>query len=697
MISDRAYIISNQEGLKVSRIYEEGFNSTDFNNKSYYSLNDIIDNIDKYDPVTGKPNSDFPIEADTSIEGPGEKELQKLIKIGEGETKGIFCEKPPLHIGNIPTTVFPLGSPGASGDIKESSRGFGLDEFFQGGLSPDEYVENIPEKPIEGIVFNHGFKKDSNYDNQVLYTFEGANISEKKNLEDINFLKFPEDPEYMTESVTLPTVYAGDKLSYTPEVRGDKGLLNVSITCEDGSSYTDFYLESNNLIVGKNAVAKDTTFTITCTYHRYFRGRNGKTGINWPRLDVQSGEETSKNNFLRSSDLVNLKAVTNNNIVHFFLADVSLSEAGNYYFSLYARNKSSDKDAYLYGIALVPKTVMDDGNRISLWGGVSYLNTLESTSPLCTETSLKRVFSYYESNTTYSNISGCKLLKTWKRISRYLPSLSAGDYKALVWATSAEGKSQTPGEFSICGMKIEKESLTPYDYRTVDYTYRPLLIEGSEKSHVLYFNFKELVEGQKLNTTSWTISYLRKFEGCKEDNQSHLDSIGNTSFGYKGSKIVYGNKEIESSEKGIPDLNSLYNNWERVVITHKKDLKSVDIKVINSGNYRQGIKSISYTLEGVGVTNFLPTVPDSQISEGSSSLDSSTLILGGSISNSKINTFNGIYRNLYFFEGDIGKKGLADLEKQTLDIFINTRTSIPNGNTKEKEIVLRGDFLQEEI
>lgn len=678
--TDKAYIAANQEGIRTSSIYEQGFDNTGFSGKTYYELNDILENLEDYDTSKGEFPSSVSVST-TTVSNPSIP--QKRIQIGEGDHKGVFLEKPALNLDTESASnayVFPLG---VSSSVSDNAVGFKLQNFLAG-----DFPENPRKLSSDARVICHGdFEKDSEYDNDVFYNFEGAHVLSTEAI-DSNILKFP---EAITLNKTL-TVEANGVLSFrisdlsTTENPQNCKLLGVSATA-NGVPYTDFTVDNEGNIRGNNSFTQDTTVVLSLSLHKNFIYRDSKNsniGKSWRGLYYQNEPYTSNDNFLRSQDLVVIRGdkipSTNKYYQQQFSAAVNVKEEADYYFSFYIR---SDSPTYVYGLGFVPS---DTETEIDKYLLASSLSNVES----CGDSTLVKVSSYKITDSTHTSsapkasnpdLAGFRVDSAWRRVAGKT-HLTAGNYRAVAWVSGKEGESSTPTEFRVCGMKVEKNMLSPYDYRSVDY----LNYENSsrnKKTHILHFDFKKIGSGLT-KERKWAISYLRKFEGLASDNRPHYDSIGSTYFGYQGnSVIVNGTAQTIGS---VESTNDFYNGWERVIITHEIDADSVNIEVISSGSYlNRESKSYSFS---ASVSDFNPVLP-----EGKNSAVCN-LLLGGKIENNKIITCNGVYRDVWFFAEGLSEEELKALKKQYMTVTRKTRTC--DSGAVESVIILRSNFLQEE-
>jgi hypothetical protein len=678
--TDKAYLVANQEGIRTSSIYEHGFDNTGFNGKTYYELNDILENLEDYDTSKGE----FPSSVSVSTTTVGNPSIpQKRIQIGEGDYKGILLEKPALNLGiesASNTYVFPLG---VSSTISDNAVGFKLQNFLAG-----DFPENPRKLSGDARVICHGdFEKDSRYDNDVFYNFEGAHVLSAEAI-DSNILKFP---EAIAISKTL-TVEANDVLSFkisdlsTTENPQNCKLLGVSVTA-NGSPYTDFTVDNEGNIRGNTSFTQDTTVVLNLSLHKNFIYRdpkNSNIGKNWRGLYYQNEPCTSNDNFLRSQDLAIIRGdkipTTNKYYQQQFSASVTVKEEADYYFSFYIR---SDSPAYVYGVGFVP---FSTETGIDKYIVASELSNTEG----CGDAELREITSYKIVDSSHastaplasnSNVIGFEVSSAWRRVAGKT-HLTPGSYRAVTWVSGKEGESSTPPEFRVCGMKVEKNMLSPYDYRSVDY----LNYENSsrnKKTHILHFDFKR-TDSELTKEGKWAISYLRKFEGLAPDNQPHYDSVGSTYFGYQGNSIIVNG--VTQEVEGMESANDLYNRWERVIIVHEANTDSVNIEVVSSGSYlNKESKSYSFS---ASVSDFNPVLP-----EGKNSAVCN-LLLGGKIENNKIITCNGTYRDVWFFAKGLSREELKALKKQYMTITKKTRTC--DSGAVENVIILRSNFLQEE-
>lgn len=665
--TDKAYTIVNQEGVRVSQIYENGFDNTSFNKKTYYDLDTILDNFKDYDTSDGSFLENAP--AGESIANP--LTPSKRVQIGNDNYKGIFLEKPAFDLRDKSTAYFfPLGS---SGLISDCAAGFNFHNFLSGDFSEDPSQLSTDST----VICHETFNETSDYDNDVFYNFEGAHVLASEAINS-NILKFPKVATISKEV----TVKKGNTLSvqaneYLVDTWSDYGLLDVTIDSLDKENYT---VDDAGNIQGKNLVEKDTTYTLNLSLHKYFIFKDsGSRGKNWIGLYYSSGPYTTNDNFLKSQDLAIIGHNNSSSISDIyqqqFLADVTIQEnkGGNYYFSFYIR---SDSPAYVYGLSFVPEN--------TTFGLSSYINSLANTE-CCGDSTLltSKGYTFKNSNVELSvtGINGFKIDSTWKRVAGKT-YLTPGSYKAVLWVSGKESTSSTPSEFRVCGMKVEKDMLSPYDYRSVNY----LNYDSSslnKKKHILYFDFNKISVGLAKDK-KWAISYLRKFEGLASDNQSHYDSVGSSYFGYQGNSVLI-NGEIQTIE-GVENIDDFYNGWERIIITHEMGESSVSVEDISLGHYSNR-KIRSYTLK-VNIENF-----DSALPEMGNS-NNCNLLLGGRVEGNQIITCNGIYRDVWFFPEGLTEDEMKSFKSQYMVITNKTRTR--DSGEVENIVTMRSGFLQEE-
>lgn len=678
--TDKAYLVANQEGVRTSRIYEHGFDNTGFSGKTYYELNDILGNLEDYDTSEGKFSDSVSVST-TTVSNPSTP--RKRIQIGEGDYKGIILEKPALNLSIESASnayIFPLG---VSSSVSDNAVGFKLQNFLAG-----DFPENPRELPSDAKVICHGnFEENSGYDNDIFYNFEGAHVLSAEAVNS-NILKFP---EATTISKTL-TVEANGVLSFkigelsSTENPQNCKLLGVTITANE-SPYTDFTVDNEGNIRGNNPFTQDTTVVLNLSLHKNFiykDPKNSNVGKNWRGLYYQNEPYTSNDNFLRSQDLVIIRGdkipSTNKYYQQQFSIPVIVEEEADYYFSFYIR---SDSPTYVYGLGFIPPTA---GTEIEKYITASSLSNVEG----CGDANLPEVTSYRIVDSTHtsaaplasnSDVIGFKVDSAWRRVAGKT-HLVAGSYKAVAWVSGKEGESSTPTEFRVCGMKIEKNMLSPYDYRSIDYlNYEN--ISRNKKTHILYFDFKKIGSGLT-KEGKWAISYLRKFESLASDNQLHCDSVGSTYFGYQGNSVIVNG--VTQKVEGIENTNDFYNRWERVIIIHEANADSVNIEVISSGSYlNKESKNYSFS---ASVSDFNPVLP------GGKNSTVCNLLLGGKIENNKIITCNGTYRDVWFFAEGLSEEELKALKKQYMTVTRKTRTY--DSGAVENVVILRGNFLQEE-
>lgn len=723
--SEYTYIESNPSEFKVSKLLEGGFKENNFEGKTLYKVSDILSNIGSYDFYEGKIVEEGKITAE---KGSKPEPFKDGVQIGDENVKGIICEKPNFPLNYSSSTrdstntvgyYFPLGTAGRG---ESAAIGFKIENFLKGKeaeISEEEGADywegNLVEAPLKPALYENcliDFEKDSGYDNDVFYNFEGAHIISDK--ENRNLLKFPQVGSPIQQTVT---VQAGEILEYSLQVPEDyRGVYKVEIQA-NGGEYSDYTIDESLIVHGKHQVEEETSFEIKVYYHRGFTNTDG-TNFNWYNLGKQIDQGVATlnegDNFLKAEDLVivNSDWCANTRCARIFRANITIPSGGTYYTSLYAK---SEDGCYLHGMWFIPEeTYVGD-----ITSEMNYIKNLPAGegSPiyLGSETSENEVtFTYYTASTEYA-LKSCnfRLYPYWNRaVTR--TTLSAGNYKLYFWVTKNEkdNLSGCPPEFRICGLKVEKDYLTPYDYRSVSYTE----VEKTQNTHVLSFNFEKLLKENATNSdysgadlffyNDWTISYLRRSDGdeytnseSKEDGFLYKDSIGDISIGIKNYTMCV--DASETLDRTITESHcSPYNNWEKVIITHLANSYKLIIEVYLLGERALDLERLSIATKvqiKSAVAGFLPTLPHSITGEATNSYN---LILGGAISGTeegKINTYNGVYRDLWFFP-----RALQDEEKDTL--FYDTRQAwiiridtrkYRNESSPAEEIVLQSPFIKE--
>lgn len=666
---DKPYIIANQEGVKISQVYEQGFDSTNFAG-SYYELNDILSHLNEYDTGEGKVASGSTSLTSTTLGNPTVS--KNLIKVGNENINGFFSEKPALQYTKEAYYI-PLGT--------RDSEGFVYQALLTSDKNLNIDVTSGDYQSVASSMYNESFDPDGNYDDDCFYDFEGAHTIASNSIGK-NLLKFEEDTSKAKEVITQ-NLLKGDTISYTSSsYAGD--VLSVGITV-NGEKYEDFTISSGGTITGNNPLNQDSTVILNLIFHSCFRLKDssdtqGKKYKNYNLLyySEKAEDQTTKDNFLRAQDQVSLNNNTGTS-VGVFNAPIVIKEEGDYYFSLYGKCE----DLYslnLYGPYFVPKA---EFTSIGEFTGkvIPYINNNLTNVTQCNEVSVENIQGYG----SYSSVKGSKITPTWKRISNRT-HLSPGDYVACFWVARNKDYpgSGLPSQ-KFMGLKVEKDFLSPYDYRNVNYTNIPNECCGflSKKPHILYFDFSKASSSITKNS-AWTISYLRRFDGL--EGEKHLDSIGSTTFGYDGSSIVVNGTTQSLSNKVLNHLN----RWERVIINHKANKDTVDIEVISSGDSKLNVPSDSYTLKSVAVSSFSPEMIGLEKLSGGSSTGTYNLLLGGEVSSGGITTYNGSYRSLWFFPLGLSTTEIEALKKQFMACSFIER----NGG---KELVFRSEFLQEEL
>ena len=673
---DRPYIIANQEGIKISQVYEQGFDSTKFEG-NYYEVNDILNHPTEYDTYKGEVMPGATTLTSVTLNNPTVS--KNLIKVGNENIDGFFSEKPVLQ--KIEGAYyFPLGSQGV--------RAFEYSSFLDSDKNLNINISDGDRQSVNSISCQDTFSSNSGYDTDCFYDFEGAQIVASNSIGK-NLLKFEEDTSKKSSSTTLKLL-KGDIIQYTPELNENE-ILSVKITV-NGEDYTDFAVYDEGTIKGNTPLEKDAEVVIKLTFHNFFRLKDSSgTYRNYSLLYYSTGEkdQTSEGNFLGARDQVSLNS--NNTVMGRFKAPITINSSGGYYISLYAKCEDFST-LNLYG----PYFVEEAHYTTNFESGViPYINKLD-TPVQYNEEGVKTIKGFSSTNAgNCSNIVGSLITPTWKRVTNKIHLELAKDaegkdistnYEVCFFTTKASGSSNYKHpSHKFMGLKVEKDLLSPYDYRNVNYTLIPNNNCGfiSKNSHVLYFDFSKISSAIASNS-AWAISYLRKFDGSP--SEEHLDSIGSTNFGYSGSSIVANG----TSQKLTNKVENHLNRWERVIITHASGASVVNIEVISSGDYNLGVTSDSYKMTAK-VGSFTEVMPGIDKTLSGSSTGNYNLILGGSVSEGKVTTYNGTYRGLWFFS-----KGLTDTEILALKKQFMVVSMVPRNSKDSKEIVLRSEFLQEE-
>lgn len=651
--TSKVYIKANQTGLTTSSIWENGFNSGNFSGKKF---------IDANNPAGG--------EGDTPTVTTSEPSAYNTIQIGSEKDenkktiskKGLFLEKPSL-VCDSDAYFFPLGSNGTSLDVSYKARGFKYSEFLKGGVDEIEGSEfkgqTLQEIPLTSeYKCSEVFLENSPYDEKCFYDFNGVHITSDTSKYK-NILKFEQDStsfDSSAEEVTLE-FNKGDYLNYTcPTSRLAQQILSIEIKDSETDEIYEDYTYSAGSITSKKAFEKATKLKLKLTFHSAFRRRLSNSanagGVDWisglwgSELDK---EDILRDNFLQAKDAIIISNKSGISTLQFKKA-INISSTGKYYFSAYMRTEK--------GRAKVEEICFVDGEGIKI-----------STPYSCADIDIK------EDQGTFM------LTPVWKRLATLTNIEAPGKYYLSV-KISDEGNAVP--KVRVVGMEVTKDELPPYDYRDINYTN----IDNSKfpelKKHALYFNFSK-AGGSMIKSSTWAISYLRKFEGLEIDNQEHYDSIGNIVFGYSGPNIVV-NNEVKKIEEFNP--SDSYNGWEQVIITHEKGKDVIGIEVNTVGNYSKGEApktSKRYKIE-VPVSSYTLDMPYTATGKYN-------CILGGKVEKGEIINCNGSYRNLWWFPKGLTEEELNKLRNQYLLYSQVDRTK--TDGSEENTILIRSDFLWE--
>lgn len=659
--TSKVYIKANQTGLTTSNILENGFNSSGFEYDSTGKKKEYQDS-NRIDGVVGEG-------AKVTVVNPV---IANVIQIGAEEDlsrnviskKGVFLEKPALTCSND-ACFFPLGSSGNSLDISYKAEGFRYSEFLKGGVDETEgsdfYNQVIQEAPLtSGYKCSKGFLEESPYDEKCYYDFSGVHITSDTSKYK-NILKFEQDTtSFSTEEKTLD-FKKGDYLNYTcKSSRSAQQILSIEITKleEDGStSPYDNYIYDVGSIFWEEPFEEPTTLKLKLTFHSAFRrridskltsaGKDWTLGLFNSTLD---GEDIPRDNFLQAKDAVIIPNKGGGTSLQFKKV-INIPEIGKYYFSAYMRTEE--------GTAKVEEMNIVDGGGSKVG---EYLS--------CADSDIK------EDQNTFT------LSPVWKRISVLIDMPLTGEFYLNLKITN-ENKI-VPG-VHVVGMEVVKNELPPYDYRNINYTN---ILDSNlmgTKKHVIYFDFSKAA-GSMIKSSSWAISYLRKFEGLEEDNQAHYDTIGNVVFGYSGSNVMVNNEAAKGITKFTP--NDSYNGWEQVIVTHTKDEDQIYVEVNTVGNCSKGEapkNSKRYT--------FYAPISSYTLDMPYTNNGTYNLILGGKVENGEVINCNGSYRNLWWFPNGVTREEINKLRGQYLIYSLADRTK--KDGSIENAILLRSDFLWE--
>lgn len=638
---------ASHEGLKVNVIKEYGFNPKNFKTGPFYEVEECIEDLN---------NSSY-LPKETTIKEPSEYETEASIQIGSAENndrgisevKGFFCEKPPLTIKkDTEAYFFPLGSSGSSFDSSYAAQGFEFADFLEGG-DVDKNSPSLGKSvviPYQGDKYSgNDFSSKSGYDKNCFFDYRGIHTSSNNK----NLLKYP---SVSTETETL-SILAGASIDYT--LKNVDKVLNVVITNEASETLKineDYIVYSTGLIKGLKKSENATTLTLTITRHSFWEGC-------WNFI-TKGKISNLKNTFLRTKEGLSITSSSSDED-YYFKREITIEEEGDYFISLYA---SCDQTGGSWLSGLHFAKTDRRYNRL----GSDYKSTVDYTIETKSKAYISGIDATSYENTCYA------LTNNWKRYASKT-HLTAGTY-TVYFAWNKEDRSAEEATLRVMGLCVEKDRLSDYDYRAVNYSL--VDFKGLNK-HILSFNLPKGIPEVENASKDWVISYIRQPIGYPLSNPI-VDQIGNNCFEYSNNKIFFNGNEVEVTV----NVEDLYNRWEQVILKYDSTNKNINVEVTSSGNTSN--PSIYYT--------FTADVSSSKFSSSIYSEENTfNLLLGAEVENNKAILTDGIYRNLWWFPNGLSEKELNLLKSNFLSYYIEKRKS--STGVEEENLILKGDFLYE--